>query len=141
MYIIAKHLQESSQSFMENAIARGTISDESNWEEYIENISPDTDEENANWEAWYIRWIESVISLLSIVPNHDDTVGRDNIARFMNHMTSIHYGYHLIKCDVCDTVHRLYNDKVYPDEVQVWVSIACSWCWSHINHDDPDLFF
>lgn len=63
-YILAKHLQENQQSFMDNTIERWTISDESQWEDYIENISPDTDDENNNWEAWYLRWVESVISIL-----------------------------------------------------------------------------
>lgn len=63
-YILAKHLHENSQSFMENTIERGTISNEAEWESHIENISPDTNEENDNWEAWYIRGIESVINII-----------------------------------------------------------------------------
>lgn len=63
-YILAKHLQENSQSFMDNNIERGSISNESEWEDFLENISPDTDEENSNWEVWYIRGIESVIDLI-----------------------------------------------------------------------------
>lgn len=63
-YILAKHLQENQQLFMTDTIERWTISNESQWEDYIENISPDTDDENNNWEAWYLRWVESVINIL-----------------------------------------------------------------------------
>jgi len=93
------------------------------------------------YETYYWKWRWSMMKELINQNDHDDTVGRDNTAQFLNDMTRIHYGYTLIRCETCDTVHRLYDDKVYNSEVEKWISVACSSCGTLLNHDHPDLFF
>lgn len=87
--------------------------------EQLENYSWD------NFDVHYWNWRWSIMRELITQNDPDNTIWRDNTARFLNDMTLIHYRYHLIRCETCDTARDNQDCR----------------CGTSLDNDHPDLFF
>lgn len=68
----------------------------------------------------------------------DGDNGTLHIAELMNDLSRIHYGYTLIRCEVCDQPQRMHQEgEVLKPGSQL---THCS-CWQELDEDHPDLFY
>lgn len=105
-----------------------TVDDRYPTREELTTILENYSGNNYDVHYWFGRW--SMMKDLIKQNDPDDTIWRDNTGMFLNDMTSIHYGYHLIRCETCDTVHLLYSRD----------NQDCH-CGTSLDNDHPDLFF
>jgi len=100
----------------------------------LENYSGNN--HDTHWWAWRLSVLKELITIPE--PKTPTDIDTYHIAEFLNDMTRIHYGYTLIRCEVCDTPQRMYQEW---EDLKPGSQLTHCHCWQKLDHDHPDLFY